>query len=107
MADFAPTPEDIEIARSWVGDAADQDAFLERFDRLGGDLLSTIQDQLRASLMAMVLDQPGSAGTPEGLSYNNTANISALRDALKDITAQGTDVPLGPRVTRLKRVDYR
>lgn len=100
------------LVRSWIGTTEEDAVFQERYDRLG-TMDRAIIESLRAQLAAMVLDQPSSISTPDGLSVQFGENIRALRETLKAfINSGGTDtLPEegvgGANVTRLERPSYR
>lgn len=106
------TEAQITLARSWIGNTESDETLQERYDRLGS-LDSAIVESLRAQLAVLVLDQPSSISTPDGLSVQFGENIRALRDTLKNfIQLGGTDSQQdagtgGGTVTRLERPSYR
>jgi len=100
------------VVRSWIGTTEEEEVFQERYDRLN-DLDAAIIESLRAQLSTMILDQPSSISTPDGLSLQYGENIRTLREHLNKFISQGGTDALpesgvgGANVTRMERPSYR
>jgi len=101
------TPDEMKVARSWIGTTEDDATFNERYDRLGS-LDSAITESLRAQLAVLVLDQPASISTPDGTSVQFAANIKALQENLALFLDEGgTEVADNTSIARISRPSYR
>ena len=83
------TEAELTYARSYIGTTETDDVFNERVDRLAleyddrADVIdASIEESIRAQLSSMMLDQPGQASAPGGVSYSNGANIQTLAQQL-------------------------
>lgn len=104
------TPDELSVARSWIGAAESDSVFDERYDRLGS-LDLAISESLRSQIQALIAE-PTSVSLPSGLSVSFAENIRALERRLKEFLSMGgteeDDTPLqGTQVTKLSRADYR
>lgn len=101
------TTDELTYARSFIGNTEEDATFDERFDRLSlaypdrADALdAAIEESLRAQLASLMLDQPGQASAPGGVSYSNGANIQTLAQQLTEFRKSSTR---GVRVGKLVR----
>lgn len=100
------TPDELKVARSWIGTSESDATFHERYDRLGS-LDEAIAESLRAQLAVFVLDQPTSVSTPDGTSVNFSSNIKALQEQLASFLSVGSGSTLGTSVAKIARPQYR
>jgi hypothetical protein len=109
---FVPTPEELTLARSWIGNTETEDVFAERYDRLKGSIDAAILESLRAQLAVMTLDGPSYISTPDGMRIQYVANITAIQDTIKRFISMGGTDPntveaTSPGIHRLDRTRYR
>lgn len=116
------TPDQLTVARSWIGTSELDATFQERYDRLALAapgvaahivLSRAIEESLRAQLAVMILDQPSQISTG-GDSFGFGDNIRALTAHIDNFISQGgipdpdlVDLITGPGVARLYRPDRR
>lgn len=114
------SPDQLTVARSWIGTSEEDSVFQERYDRLAVPgraphvvLSMAIEESLRAQLAEMILDQPSQISTG-GDSFGFGDNIRALMAHIDKFVAQGgipdpdlVDSITGPSVGRLHRPDLR
>lgn len=106
------TEAELNYARSYIGTTETDETFNERLDRLALDseersdaLEAAIEESLRAQLSSLLLDQPGQASAPGGVSYSNGANIQTLAQELDKFRSGSSG--RGVRVGRLVRARRR
>lgn len=96
---------ELEVVRSWVGNEPTDGDLNARYDRLGTAAL-TIDEVLRYQL-AVLLEQPASLSTPDGLSVSVGENMRVLQDRLKTFRLTVAGASGAPGVSRLYRPEER
>lgn len=101
------TTDELTYARSFIGTTETDATFNERVDRLSlvyderADALdAAIEESMRAQLHSMVLDSPGQASAPGGISFSNGANMQTMAQELNEFRKSSTR---GVRTGRLVR----
>lgn len=99
---------EMTYARSWIGVSEADQTFLERFERHYAvnqdqvrDLARAIEESMRSQLTALTA-QPSSVSLPGGLTVSTSANLTALREAIKEFRARQS---IG--VQQLRRPSHR
>jgi hypothetical protein len=88
--------EQVEVARSWVGEKEPSSALDDRYDRFLADmpgeedmaLYFAVVETLRRQLSKLVSDRPSSASI-SGMNVSYTQNISTLQARLKELSGEG------------------
>lgn len=109
------TSDQLAVARSWVGDVATSGELDARYDRLydvAGDeevaLDQMVEEELRYRLAVLTVGQPAGLSLPDGTRIDQSANIVALRERLRDFVSSGQDSSgLGPGIARMVRPSGR
>lgn len=109
MAGEGLTEDQLAVVRSWVGEAPEESALHERFNRLH-DVDGAVLEELRTQYTEMLATPQLSV---DGLNISYAGNLQALRDRINQFISEGgtglDDTPLPGRlsISRIKRFDPR
>lgn len=101
----ALTPRQVSTIREWVGDEVPLAVLQEKWD-LTGDIDLTILSVLRHRRSQMIVDEP-SVMVVDGLTINQSMNISALDALIESFAKKGTTGRYSTGVAHLVRRGYR